>query len=59
VGARPASWLAWSLFGLSVALAVAGAVLNIVGYPARPGLDYGVGFSVTFFGFSVVGALVA
>jgi len=52
-------WLAWSLVGLSVALAVAGAVLNIVGHPTRPGLDYGVGFSVTFFGFSVVGAIVA
>ena len=59
VGARRASWLAWSLFGLSLALAVAGSVLNLAGHPMRPDLDYGVGFSATFFGFSVVGALIA
>jgi len=59
VCARPASLLAWSLCGLSIALAVAGAVLNVAGHPASQDLDYGVVFCVTFLGFSILGALVA
>jgi DNA-binding SARP family transcriptional activator len=59
VGARPAQWLAWSLCGLSIALALIGAVLNIVGHPTSPDLDYGITFALSFLGFSVVGALVA
>jgi DNA-binding SARP family transcriptional activator len=59
VCARPAALLAWSLFGLSIALAVAGAVFNVAGHPASQDLDYGVVFCVTFLGFSILGALVA
>jgi DNA-binding SARP family transcriptional activator len=59
MGGRPARWLAWSLLGLSIALAVIGAVLSLAGHPASPDLDYGVAFSAVFLGFSVVGALVA
>jgi DNA-binding SARP family transcriptional activator len=51
--------LAWSLFGLSLVLAVAGAVLNVVGHPARQDLDYSADFSATFLGFGLVGAFVA
>jgi len=59
VGARRASWLAWSLCGVSCALALVGATLNVVGHPAATDLNYDVGFAVTFLGFSVVGSLVA
>jgi DNA-binding SARP family transcriptional activator len=59
VGRQPARWLAWSLFGVSIALALVGPVLNIAGHPTSPELDYGVTFFVAFLGFSVVGALVA
>ncbi len=59
VGGQPARWLAWSLFGVSTALALVGALLNIVGHPTRPDLDYGVTFPAAFLGFSLVGALVA
>jgi DNA-binding SARP family transcriptional activator len=59
VGGQPARWLAWSLFGVSIALALVGAVLNIAGHPTRPDLDYGVTSPAAFLGFSVIGALVA
>ncbi len=58
---RAPTWrlLAWSLCGLSVVLAVAGALLNVVGDPTRRDLDYRPAFFVAFLGFSVVGALIA
>jgi DNA-binding SARP family transcriptional activator len=59
VGARTARWLAWSLFGVSIVLAIVGTVLNVVGHPTATDLNYGVDFSTTFLGFSLVGALVA
>jgi DNA-binding SARP family transcriptional activator len=59
VGARRALWLAWSLCGVSCALALVGATLNVVGHPAASDLNYDVGFAVTFLGFSVTGSLIA
>jgi DNA-binding SARP family transcriptional activator len=59
VGARRASWLAWSLCGVSCGLALAGATLNVAGHPTATDLNYDVGFAVTFLGFSVVGSLAA
>lgn len=59
VGARRAWWLAWSLGGVSLALALVGATLNVVGHPAASDLDYNTVFAVTFLGFSVAGSLVA
>jgi DNA-binding SARP family transcriptional activator len=59
VRVRPASLLAWSLLGLSFALAAAGVALNVAGHPASRDLDYSPVFSVTFLGFSLVGAYVA
>ncbi len=57
--AHAARRLAWSLCGLSVVLAVVGALFNVVGRPTRGDLDYGPPFFVAFLGFSVVGALIA
>src|SRR5215467_4263709 len=59
VGARRASWLAWSLCGVALALALAGATLNAVGHPAASDLNYGVAFAITFFGFSAIGSIAA
>jgi hypothetical protein len=59
VRAQAARWLALSRCGLSVALAVAGIVLNLIGHPETGDLDYGPAFPLSFLGFSLVGALIA
>ncbi len=51
--------VAWSLLGVSTALAIIGGWLNVVGRRTTPGLDYDVFFCVAFLGFSIVGAVVA
>ena len=51
--------VAWSLLGVSTALAIIGGWLDVVGHPTTPGLDYDVFFCVAFLGFSIVGAVVA
>ena len=51
--------VAWSLLGVSVAFAIVGSWLYLVGAPPERGLDYDVAFFVAFLGFSVVGAVVA
>jgi hypothetical protein len=50
---------AWSLCGLSIALACAGSGLAFVGQPPSADLDYGVLFFATFLVFAVVGVLIA
>jgi hypothetical protein len=59
VGTRRALWLAWSLCGVSFALALVGATLNVVGHPTASDLNYDTAFAVTFLGFSVTGSLIA
>ena len=55
---RQARWLAWSLCGVSVAAAVAGSFLNVVGHPASEELDYDVLFFAVFLTFTSVGVLI-
>jgi DNA-binding SARP family transcriptional activator len=55
---RQGRWLAWSLCAVSVAAAVAGSFLNIVGDPASPELDYDVVFFAVFLTFTLVGLLI-
>jgi Bacterial transcriptional activator domain len=52
-------WLAWSLCGVSIALAGAGSVLNVVGDPVAVELDYEVIFFGGFLIFTLVGGLIA
>jgi hypothetical protein len=68
---RAASWLAWSLAGLSVAMFVAGAILTILSLyvtapAAQPSSDWGSGGAIgnllilaPFLAFTIVGALIA
>jgi DNA-binding SARP family transcriptional activator len=59
VGTRRALWLGWSLCGVSFALALVGAMLNVVGHPTASDLNYDTAFAVMFLGFSVTGSLIA
>jgi len=64
VSRRAASWLAWSLAGLCLVMAVASIVLSTLSRPAREGVG---GWStvsdllifVSFLAFPIVGALIA
>src|SRR5262245_14500013 len=55
---RQARWLAWSLCAISIAAAVAGSILNVVGHPASEELDYDVVFFALFLTFTAVGVLI-
>ena len=68
---RAASWLAWSLAALSVAMFVAGAILTVLSLyvtapAAQPSSDWGSGGAIgdllilsPFLTFTIVGALIA
>ncbi|HEX2267343.1 MAG TPA: hypothetical protein VHI97_03945, partial [Actinomycetota bacterium] len=63
---RRLSWLAWTLFGLSVALAVAGIVFFLLGRSASRAIGWGTGTPVGILGFltpfltsAVVGVFLA
>ena len=59
MGTSAAVRWAWSLCGLSIALACAGSGLAFVGQPPSANLDYGVLFFATFLVFAGVGVLIA
>jgi len=59
VGTRAAAWWAWSLCGLSIAIACAGSALALVRTPPTTDLDYGVPFFATFLVFAGVGVMIA
>jgi hypothetical protein len=71
MSSRAASWLAWSLAGLSGAMFVAGAILTVLSLyvtapAAQPSSDWGTGGAIgnllilaPFLAFTIVGALIA